>query len=104
MIMSRLVKWAAAGVLALGTVPAVGLARTHTASVPGSVSVTPVKAVSHGKKTSSRNKKRTTSRHHKATSKRHATHKKTHARAKSSHSKNTRTAHRSSSHRKTKRA
>lgn len=41
MIMNRIVKWAAASVLAVGTLPAIGFARTR-ASLPSAVSVTPV--------------------------------------------------------------
>jgi hypothetical protein len=96
MIVSRFVKWAAAGVLALG-IPAAGLAKTHVASVPGSLSVTPVKAVS------SKHAIRKTSSHRK-TSKRHT--KRTHSKRNTKHSKHTRVAskHRSTSHKKTRRA
>ena len=107
-MMSRLVKWAAAGVLAL--VPAIGFARSHAASVPGSLSVTPVKAVS------SKHVTRKTSSHRKATVKKHTKRSQVHAKKNAAHSKkntrtaskrNTRTAsksRRSTSHRKTRRA
>jgi hypothetical protein len=42
MILHRVVKWAAAGVLALGAIPAIGLARLPQASLPTSgITVTP---------------------------------------------------------------
>lgn len=106
--MSRLVKWAAAGALAL--VPAIGFARSHAASVPGSLSVTPVKAVSskHVTRKTPSHATRKTSSHRKGTAKKHATRSRVHAKKSTRNSrKNTRTAsksHRSTTHRKTRRA
>jgi hypothetical protein len=102
MIVSRFVKWAAAGVLALG-IPAMGMARTHVASVPGSLSVTPVKAVSSHKHATKK-----VSSHRKSTARKHSKHTRAHAKKNAKRSKSlARTAsksHRSTNHKKTRRA
>jgi hypothetical protein len=41
MMTSRILKWAAAGALALGAIPAIGLAHTHVSLPTSSVTVTP---------------------------------------------------------------
>ena len=112
MNMSRILKWAAAGVLALGTVPAVGFARARGASLPTDVSVTPTSMVTPVSinQTARRTRSKKSTRRHKVSSKRHAKakHKRVHARSKASHSKGR--THKAShsrhslSHKKTKRA
>jgi hypothetical protein len=79
MILNRVVKWAAAGVLALGAVPAVGLARLSHASLPtsGITTVTPTgsylsgtKAIAHAKtaKVQKASVKHRAVKHHRTTS------------------------------------
>lgn len=96
MIKNRIVKWGTAGVLALGTIPALALAKSHVSLPTSDITVTPTTAMeAPAAKTSSRvthlksakaskaSTKTRTSKHHKGTASHHkstkgvSTHKKT---------------------------
>ena len=72
---SRIVKWAVAGVLALGTVPAIGFGRSK-ANMPAAKTVTPVGITSHAavkhraRRTVKRTSHKKTTAHRKTSAKR----------------------------------
>lgn len=79
MTMNRICKWVAAGVLALGAVPAVGLARTH-ASESTAVTITPalmegpinvMPAVTHVRSKKMSARRRGVSSHRRSSARRH---------------------------------
>lgn len=79
MTMNRICKWVAAGVLALGAVPAVGLARTHAsestavtitpASMEAPINVMPV--ARHGRSKKNTSTRRRASFHRRSAARRH---------------------------------
>jgi hypothetical protein len=72
MILNRFVKWAATGVLALGVIPAVGMARSSHASLPTSgITVTPTSMAKPAAKPASRVTHVTAAKAHTVSHKRH---------------------------------
>lgn len=100
MKLNRMIKWAAAGVLAVASVPAVALARHASLPTENAISVTPVSLASAVGTTQAKakpaSKKKSSS--HKAKSVRHAS-KRHKTRRAAAH----RSGHRSASHRKVSR-
>ena len=93
MLKSRIVKWAASGILALGAIPAIGMGRSHVSLPTSAVTITPTGMESGAPVTTSHVTRRVTvfkasSRKH-ASVRTHAKHRKlqSHRKAKVSHRK-----------------
>lgn len=94
-MMNRILKWAAAGALMLGSVPAIGLARTHASLPIAAMTVTPTSldvpvAVKHTAKSRHTSKRKVSSRRHKSSKSRRV-----HSKTRRSTAKHRRVMHKS---------
>jgi hypothetical protein len=68
---NRILKWAAAGVLALGAIPAIGMGRSHVSLPASAVTVTPTSAKPRTSLKTSHVVRKTGARVHKASTRKH---------------------------------
>jgi hypothetical protein len=70
-VKSQIFKWAAAGILALGAIPAIGMGRSHVSLPTSAVTITPTRAKTRTSLKTSHVVHKTSARVHKASTRKH---------------------------------